>query len=296
LIQELLIKKLINKAKSGKEYKNWSRRPNDKPYALILTKKNELEFFIEAIDNDNNLYLGEKSKQGEFSHSLDEKDKLTICEASKLDLEIVHFYNKGGIRFLGCFDFLVNKVTRFKYIRRWVDERKKEKDRIKFESTKMILKDRMEILEYLVERYCSNNSPMTLEEIMSSTVSARWVYHPDSTSLKKRLALMLESLVLTGDLKRVNNQYQALPKAVATIGDYRENGLKHRQLIVIQKGMLFLTVTLAFLAAIQSKIIELETIINLKGMPILSSLALLFFILLMWWVNKSHNKQFKSDS
>lgn len=296
MIQELLIKKLINKAKSGKEYENWSRRPNDKPYALILTKKDELEFFIEAIDSDNNLYLGEKSKQGEFSHSLDEKDKLTICEASKLDLEIVHFYNKGGITFFGCFDFLVNKVTRFKYIRRWFDERKKEKDRIKFESTKMILKDRMEILEYLVERYCSNNSLMTLEKIMSSTVSARWAFHPDSTSLKKRLALMLHSLVLTGDLEKVNNQYQVLPKAVATIGDYRENGLKHRQLIVIQKGMLFLTVTLAFLAAIQSKIIELETIINLKGMPILSSLALLIFILLMWWVNKSHNKQFKSDS
>lgn len=297
VIQELFIKLFVSKAMSAKSYQRRFRERLSKPYALILCHGDEPIFLIEEVDLAKGIVVGVTSKNGEFRDFSGQKAEIKLSELGTLQLKIEHVIKNHSLLFSSVSNFVFNKITRYRYIRSALEQAKANREKRKFETTKLILKSRIALLEHLVEHHCRGGKPMTLEQVMSATVNNRWVFYHDSKHKKKRLSLMLESLKVTQDIEVVNNNcYQVSPKAIETIEAFRDSNLKHNQLIVIQKGMLLLTVTLAFFAALQSGLIKLAEIIDLENHTGATVIFLLVVLGFIYFVNKSHNKQFKSDS
>ncbi|EMK3315489.1 hypothetical protein V8043_002879 [Vibrio vulnificus] len=297
MIQELFIKLFVSKAMSAKSYQRRFRNRLSKPYALILCHGDEPIFLIEDVDLEKGIVVGVTSENGEFRDFCGQKAEIKLSELESLQLKIEHVIKNRSLLFSSVFNFLFNKITNYRYILLYFAQVKSNRQKRKFETTKLILKSRIALLEYLVEHHCRGEKPMTLEQIMSATVNNRWVFYHDSKHKIKRLSLMLESLKITQDIEVINNnRYQVSPKAILTIEAFRDDKLKHSQLIVIQKGMLLLTVTLAFFAALQSGLIKLANIIELENQTGATVIILLVVLGLIYFVNKSHNKQFKSDS
>jgi hypothetical protein len=275
---------------SAKEYREKFRWPNKlKPYAMILCHEDVPVFLIEGVN------WSEDTLQGEFLTS-SEPAELKISDLSNYTLEIEHIIKNRGIVFDGAFDFLFNKITQFKYIKSALRNRKVEKEKCKFEKTKLILKSRMEILEFFVEHFCKGGKPMTLQKIMSATVHNRWVFHPDSKHKQQRLSLLLDSLVLSGDLLSDSNKlYRVSPKSIVTIEEYREGNVKHRQVIILQKNMLIVTAILAVFSVFQSGIIKFATIIDLDKHKMITGLVFVLLFIVVYVLNNLHNKQINKD-
>ncbi|MCD9514759.1 hypothetical protein [Photobacterium carnosum] len=222
---------------------------------------------------------------------------MKISDLDTLQLKIEHVFDHHSILFNSVFDLIFNQITRYRYLRHLIAQSKDNREKKKFETTKLILKSRIALLEHLVEHHCRGGRSMTLEQIMSATVNNRWVFYKDSKHKKKRLSLMLESLEETKDIKVVRgSHYQVKAKAIETIEAFRDSNLKHKQIVIIQKGMLLLTISLAFFTALQSGLIKLATIINLKEHVGATLIVLGLVLMFMHIVNKLHNKQFKNDS
>jgi len=134
---------------SAKEYRKKFRWPNElKPYAMILCSEDVPVFLIEGVNWSKDTLQGTIAVKGEFLTS-SEPAELKISDLSNYTLEIEHIIKNRCIVFDGAFDFLFNKITQFKYIKSALHNRKVEKEKRKFEKTKLILKSRMEILEFL---------------------------------------------------------------------------------------------------------------------------------------------------
>lgn len=279
------------------EYRKKFRWPNKlKPYAMILCYEDTPVFLIEGMNWNKNTLQGTLAEQGEFVAS-SEPAEFKISDISNFTLEIEHVMKNRGIVFDGEFDFLLNKITQFKYIKNALHNRKVEKEQRKFERAQLILKSRMEILEFLVEHFCKGGKPMTLQQVMSATVHNRWVFHPDSKHKQQRLSLLLDSLVLSEDLILDEKKlYRVAPKSIETIEKYRESNVKHRQIIILQKNMLIVTAILAVFSVIQSGIIKFATIIDLAEHKMITWLVLVLLLMFAYVVNRLHNKAIKSDS
>jgi len=297
VIQKLFVNILAKKAMSAQSYGRKFRVRTPKPYALILCLGDERIFLIESIDLEKGVILGASFKDSELRGVHAQQAKMKISDLDTLQLKIEHVFDNHSILFNSVFDFVFNQITRYRYLRRSIVQVKDNREKKKFETTKLILKSRIALLEHLVEHHCRGGKPMTLEQIMSATVNNRWVFYKDSKHKKKRLSLMLESLEETNDIEVVRgNQYQVKAKAIETIEAFRDSNLKHKQIVIIQKGMLLLTVSLAFFTALQSGLIKLATIINLEKHLGTTLIVLGLVLAFMYTVNQLHNKKFKSDS
>ena len=59
-------------------------------------------------------------------------------------------------------------------------------------------------------------------DLMTKLYSIKWVLHPSADEQQNRLELYLDSLVESGDLRKVNTEYVVTGKAISTIEKYEQ--------------------------------------------------------------------------
>ncbi len=91
------------------------------------------------------------------------------------------------------------------------------------------------------------------------------VLHPSAYEQQNRLELYLDSLVESGDLRKVNREYVVTGKAISTIEKYEEEERRHTEAVKLQKRMVLLTILIAFVAIVQSGIIKLPVLLDLSS-------------------------------
>ncbi|WP_218104312.1 hypothetical protein, partial [Methylophaga muralis] len=69
----------------------------------------------------------------------------------------------------------------------------------------------------------------------------------------------------SGELKKVNHEYVVTGKAISTIEKYEEEERRHTVAVKLQKRMVALTILLAFIALVQSGIINLPVLLDLTA-------------------------------
>lgn len=127
-----------------------------------------------------------------------------------------------------------------------------------------VIRDRMVLLEFIIERHlgpegsivspASNNTSSTFSvfQLMTELRSSKWIYHPHSSRAQRRLNLLLDAFVDSGDLHRDGIGYTLAPRAIQTLEAYQESERRHRDATRTQKFIGTLTLLIAIATIVQA--------------------------------------------
>jgi hypothetical protein len=181
------------------------------------------------------------------------------------DLSVTHFYGHSEVEYRGVFDFALGRTFFLPYIKIHLVRAIESVDQYFFNKKKLFTKQRTDLLKFLVRRRLDGESISSPFELMTGLYSVRWVYHPDKDSQVKRLTFYLDSLVNTGELRRVDHKYELTGRALEAIEVYEEQERKHTENVKVQRRMFWLTLAIAFLTGAQAGLYKLPALLDLSA-------------------------------
>lgn len=121
-----------------------------------------------------------------------------------------------------------------------------------FNHRHLVRANRMMALRHIMERTLEDqNYQISAVMFMTELYSDHWVFHPDYKKHLSHCTLLLDSLVESGDLKKVEISYSLLPKALTTHASYEEENTRHRDSLRQQRALSWLTFALVTVGVIQ---------------------------------------------
>ena len=176
--------------------------------------------------------------------------------------EVVHFYGLSEVRYAGVWDFVRNHVTRWPYIKIYVVRRLVGVNQYFFNKRKLLTQKRNRLLTILVNRKLEGQDSVSPIDLMSAVYTDRWVEHPDWKAANARLEAYLEAMVDTGELERDGHKYKVTGRAFRALEESEELDRRHGENVLLQRSMVWLTVAIAFFAAVQAQLLKLPTLLD----------------------------------
>lgn len=226
--------------------------------------------FTVAIDKANEPYLvaielvNKQLNCIEWNGERYEKNiSLQLSSIDPSQLIITHYCGLSSVRYFGILDFIIGRLTFWPYIKIWFVNSISNFDQYIFNKKKLITKQRIELLHFLVLRVSEGQESFSEFDLMTQLYSIKWILHPNHSSERKKLELNLMSLCDTGELKLNNHKYYLTGHALSTIENYEEQERKHTENVKMQWRMFWLTLVIVFLTLVQSGLIKLPPLIDL---------------------------------
>lgn len=178
-----------------------------------------------------------------------EPQTITWIELEKLNLEITHFLGPYEFKYTSPRNFLWAHISRWPQLYGMGQQVRQ----FFFNRKKLVRVDRMKALRHLVEqrigRRDARSSPV---QLMAEIHTFRAFHHPSIDEQLAYGALLMDSLVASGDLSNEQGSYRIMPKALVTLAQYDEDNRRHRDNKIIQWLVVWLTTILAVAAATEA--------------------------------------------
>jgi len=187
---------------------------------------------------------------------------ISISETKPFQFRIVHFYGLSEVRYTSLIGLLFGLVTRWPYIRIRIARAFFRVNQRYFNQKKLITRRRMDLLAFIVARQQSGVGDFDPTDLMTGLYTLRWVEHPDRSSAMRQIEFFLDAMIETGELAKGESGYRATGSALRALDEFVEQERKHGESVRLQKGMLWLSVVIAALAAIQADLIKLPTLLD----------------------------------
>ncbi|MEL4015679.1 hypothetical protein [Dryocola clanedunensis] len=222
------------------------------------------------------------------AHEYTDERRITLAELDEMEAEIIHHRRYGPVSFGGILGFNLSYYTRFVYIKTLISRGKGKFVSAFFASKELKSRDRIALLNLLVNEYIQQrpsklNTGVTVEEVIELLYGKLWYKHIRNEEFRRKVTLLLKSLVITEDLLQKEDRYFVQPKSIATIVDYEKDERRSEQQVRMQKNlvrlMLIITastlmITLALLSL--AGVVDLHkiwhAIVNLKPIRVLFKL------------------------
>lgn len=197
---------------------------------------------------------------------------ISISEIEKMNVEVIHWKKYGPLKFDSIVLFAINYFTRFAYLKNLLI-RAKNKLLVPFSHNReMTGLDRITLLKMLVSEYVhqspeKTHTGVTGNEVIDLLYGTLWYHHIKNEDFRRKIFLLLQSLVMTGDIKLEEGKYLIQGQAISTIVAWESDERRDKQQLRIQKNinrlMLIITastlmITLAILA--QAGIVNLHNL------------------------------------
>ncbi|HEX4502099.1 MAG TPA: hypothetical protein VH187_13255 [Scandinavium sp.] len=218
---------------------------------------------------------------------LDER-RISIPELDAMQAEIIHHRSFGPISFGGILAFNFSRRTRFAYIKTLFSRGKGKLVSAFFANKELKSRDRIALLNMLVNEYIQQrpsrlNAGVTINEVIDMLYGKLWYKHIRNEEFRRKVRLLLKSLVITDDLAFVDDRYYVQPKAMATLVEFEkeEHRLKQQErmqrnfvrlMIVITASTVLITLALLGLAGVVDLHKVWEFLRNLKPVSVLMKL------------------------
>jgi hypothetical protein len=102
--------------------------------------------------------------------------------------------------------------------------------------------------------------------LMTALYSERWILHPEASTQRQMVEFYMDSLVESGDLKRISDlEYELTAKSLKTAEEYEEQEKKHAESVSMRWRMFWLSVAIVFLTIVQAGIVKLPVLADLSG-------------------------------
>lgn len=257
LIYRWMLPKLLTRAcesripRSGEE--------GEKVNCFVVSLDREGQPFFIATKSMGKVLAGVKWDGNSYC----EEHTLELAELGAYELRITHYYGLSTVTYDSIFDVAFHFLTKLVYLKirlvRYIDAT----HQYFFNKSKIITKKRMELLQFMVnDQLDREHDGISSIDLMTKLYSIRWVLHPSAEEQEKKLELYLDSLVESGELRKVNYEYVVTGKAISTLERYEEEERRHTEAVKLQKKMVSLTIILALMAMIQAGLIRLPALID----------------------------------
>ncbi|MCT4714067.1 hypothetical protein MUA01_03570 [Enterobacteriaceae bacterium H18W14] len=219
-------------------------------------------YSVHLVDVANHRYLLEDYQEGFAlltrwdykSHGYTERHSVSIAELDEMQVEIIHHRRYGPVSFAGIIAFTFNYYTRFAYAKSLASRGKGKLVSAFFGNKELKSRDRIALLNLLVNEYIQQppsqlNSGVTVNEVIEMLYGRLWYKHIRNEEFRRKVTLLLKSLVITDDLLLRDERYFVQPKSMATIVEHEKEERRNKQQIKIQKNIvrLMLVITAATL-------------------------------------------------
>lgn len=196
----------------------------------------------------------------------------SIDDIEKMNVEIIHWRKQGPSRFDSIFIFAINYYTRIAYVKSMISRTKTRVFSTFSHDDEMTGLDRIVLLRMLVNEYV-HQSPekthvgVTCDEVIDLLYGTLWYKHIKNEDFRRKTFLLLQSLVISGDVKINDGHYYVQGQAISTIVSWESEEKRVKQQLRSQKNinrlMLIITastlmITLAILA--QAGIVNLHNL------------------------------------
>lgn len=199
-------------------------------YVVALDRNDEPFFIATAIHGD----LLEGLRWNGRAYSDSETLPLSELEAGRLN--ITHYYGLSEIIYESIFDVAWNYFTKLVYIKIGIYRYFDSTYQYFFNKRKLITKKRMELLRLMMDDQLDRtHDGISSLDLMTKIYSMRMFLHPSWEMQHRKVNLFLESLVRSGELSRVNDEYVVTGGAISTIEKYEEEERRHTEAVKVQK-------------------------------------------------------------
>lgn len=213
---------------------------------------------------------------------------ITLSELDELQTEIIHYRRSGPVSFAGILSFTFNYYSRFVYASVLINKGKGKLVSAFFASKELKSRDRIALLNLLVNEYIQPRPSkleigVSVDEVIELLYGRLWYQHIRNEEFRRKVMLLIKSLVITDDLVVADDRYLVQPKSVATIVEFEKEERRSQQQLRMQKNivrlMLIITaatlmITLALLSL--ADVVDLHKIwhfvVNLKPLHVLFKL------------------------
>ena len=226
--------------------------------------------FVTAIDKGDEPYLIVQSLEADQigciqwdGNSYSIPCSFPLTDFGPNDFRITHYYGLSEIRSSGIFDYVVNRMSRWPYITVHTVRLLDSFDQYLFNKKKLISKERKSLLKVLVNEALDGHPAHETLDLMTVLYSIKWFSHPQGSDAQLRLEFYLNSLVETGELKKVDYKYVVTGQALRAIEEYEEQERKHTENVKIQSRALCVAVAIAALTVVQSGLVKLPQFVDL---------------------------------
>lgn len=239
-------------------------------FVIYLYEDGEPKYLIDRLDGDKITVLIWDVTQRRF----DKETEITYRDIVSLDVDIIHYYGVNEISFKSITDYALHNSTKLIYLKVYLYRFIDWFTRYRFAKKELIVHERVQILRMFIKNHVTSNNAapsMSANELLTNMYTMRWYIHPKSSEYRKTLQLNLESLVITGDLVKVGNNYNVTAKAIDTITKYELEESRYDQQLATQKMTGWLTFAIVLLtllttagALVQAHIIEVPTLLDFR--------------------------------
>ncbi|KPD11142.1 hypothetical protein [Phaeobacter sp. 11ANDIMAR09] len=225
-------------------------------YTPILKNSNSGQSLLVDRISGCSIY-GRLWKNDEFA----EPDFIEICELERWEIEVRRFYGGFQSNYHGSFQFWAYEALCLTEIAFFLDRLRQSyfNKRLKFRN------DRIEVLQKFVAIHLREQhgegpgtytpQPRSIVDLEMDFFGSRIFSHPDNKEILAKFRLLVESLVLTGDLEKSNHiRFKLSPKAVVTLSEFALEERRHKDSFRLSRRMYWATFVIAAATLFQAYI------------------------------------------
>lgn len=195
--------------------------------------------------------------------SFNKEKVLSIKDLNSGAINITHYYGLSEITYNSIYSLAWHYITKIVYIKIHIYRHIDSTHQYFFNKRKLVTKTRMQLLQFLIDNQLgSTHKGIHIISLLTQIYSTRLFFHPSKDVYKAKLELYLDSLVKSGELQFVNNEYVVTGIAITTIEKYEEDERRHTEAVKIQRKMFWLTVVAVIFTIVQTGMIKLPTILD----------------------------------
>ena len=151
-------------------------------FVLTLDKDSSPYFFVENIDGDE--LVGLEWDGSSYST----KKKIPITDITKKNLFIKHYYGVSEVKYFGIYDYLINRITRWPYLKIRVHPWIESVDQYFFNKKKLVSKQRNDLLAFMISDQIDRiHKGINSLDLMTKLYSIKWVLHPEGDQQQEKL-------------------------------------------------------------------------------------------------------------
>jgi hypothetical protein len=226
-----------------------------------------VDCFSVFLDKDDHPFLYFRGVSGDLLRCLRwEGDRfqieaeVPIVSLVDLRVRVTHYYAFWTFKYDSIQSFVVEELFGYPKIKIFFDR----VFQYFFNKKKLITQKRMDLLKYMVERSFDSERAFGVVDIVSGLYTIRWVEHPDYQRCLSTVSIYLESLVLSGDLRKEGVGYRVMGTALRTLEENEEIERRHRENVIIQMWMLLLAIAVFALTLVQTGIVRAPVLLDLS--------------------------------
>ena len=258
LLSRWILPKIISRSCDSRIPRSGSEGKRVNCFVVALDRENGPFFVATGFEKD--ILFGLKWDGERYA----DDGSVSIDEFNNGEIRITHYYGLSEVIYSNLYELTWNYLFRIVYLKIHVYRYINSAHQYFFNKKKLITKKRMELIQFMMnDQLDRERQGIGVIELMTKLYSIKWVLHPSADEQQNKLELYLDSLVDSGDLRKVSTEYVVTGKSISTIEKYEEEERRHSEAVKLQKKMVSLTILIAFVAIIESGIIKLPILLDL---------------------------------